>query len=125
MTVATQAAAPKQLRKLGYSHEAMVDLILQDPTVTVSELAELFGYSVPWIQRVLSSDSFQARLAERKRGLIDPLVAASINERLLSVTLHAITVLEGKLDADASAEVALEALGIVGKTMAQLQGARG
>jgi uncharacterized protein YciW len=119
------AASPQKLQKLKYTHEGMIDLILQDPTVTAPELAKLFGFSTFWVQRVIASDSFQARLAERRRGVIDPVVAATVNERLMSVTLHALTVLEEKLDTEASAEVALEALGIVGKTLAQLQGSRG
>ncbi len=103
---------PKSIR-LTYTHDAMVDLILQEPTVTHAELAEIFSYSAGWIARVVSSDSFQARLAERKAQLIDPHIARSLNERLRGVTVRAIDIIQEKLSTEeAGASFALDALGI-------------
>ena len=101
------------LKKLTYTHEAMVDLILQEPTVTYKELAEIFGFSEGWIQRVVSSDAFKARIAERKAALIDPIIAKSLNERLRGVTVRAIDIISDKLSSDeAGATYALDALGV-------------
>lgn len=101
------------LKKLTYTHEAMIDLILQEPTVTHKELAELFGFSEGWIGRVVVSDSFQSRLAERKAALTDPVITRSINERLRGVTTRAIDVIQDKLSSEeVSASYALEALGV-------------
>lgn len=99
--------------KLNYSHEAMVDLIIQEPTVTQSELATIFGYSEGWVSRVLNSDSFQARLADRKQQLVDPAIKATLDERLRGVAIKSISILDEKLSsADAGAQMALDALGI-------------
>ena len=104
--------------RLTYTHEAMVDLILQEPTVSYEELAEIFSYSKGWIQRVVASDSFQARLAERKAQLIDPLIARSLNERLRGVTVRAIDIISEKLShEEAGATFALDALGIATSAM--------
>lgn len=112
---------PLPVKKLKYTHEAMVDVIIQDPTVTHKELGELFGFSAGWVQRVVASDAFQARLADRKGVLIDPHLSASLNERVKTVTIQSLTVLSEKLGAEeASAAFAMEALGVATKA---LQGA--
>ena len=100
------------LVKVGYTHDAMIDLILQDPTVQTKELAELFSYSPAWVSRILASDSFQARLAERKGNLIDPIIAQGLNERVVGVTIQALNVISEKLEAEESASYAIEALGL-------------
>ena len=100
------------LTKLNYTHDAMIDLIIAEPTVRPGELAELFGYTPGWVSRILASDSFQARLAERKTILTDPLVAQSLNERLRGVAIQAVTIVSEKLAAEESAQYAIEALGL-------------
>ena len=110
--------ASNTLKKLTYTHEAMVDLILQEPTVSYKELAEIFGFSEGWIARVVSSDAFAARLAERKAALIDPIIAKSLNERLRGVTVKAIDLIAEKLSSEeAGAAYALDALGIATSAM--------
>ena len=95
-----------------YTHDAMVDLIITEPTVTTRELAEIFGYSPPWVSRVIGSDSFQARLAERKAQLVDPQITQTLNERLRGVAIHAVDIIGEKLDSEKSASYALDALGL-------------
>jgi hypothetical protein len=114
--------ASNTLKKLTYTHEAMIDLILQEPTVTYKELAEVFGFSEGWISRVVGSDAFNARLAERKAALIDPIIARSLNERLRSVTVKAIDMISEKLSSDeAGAAYALDALGIATSAMTKVK----
>lgn len=107
------SSAPKgQLKRLTYTHDAMIDLILQEPTVTHEELAEVFSYSKNWISRVVNSDAFIARLAERKSQLIDPQIARSLNERLSGVAIQSLDIISSKLNAEQSASFALDALGL-------------
>lgn len=98
------------LKKIGYSHDAMIDLIMQEPTVSSSELAQLFGYSPAWVSRILASDSFQARLAQRKGALLDPIIARSLNDRLRTVAIRSMDIIEEKLAAEPSAQYAMDAL---------------
>lgn len=106
------------LKTLTYTHEAMVDLILQEPTVTYKELATIFGFSEGWISRVVGSDAFKARLSERKAALIDPVIARSLNERLRGVTVKAIDLISEKLSSEeAGAAYALDALGVATSAM--------
>jgi hypothetical protein len=111
------------ITRLTYTHDAMIDLILAEPTVSYAELAEIFGFSQRWISHVVSSDAFKARLAERKGALADPIISRSINERLRGVTVKAIDLISEKLSSeDAGAAYALDALGIA--TSAMKQGAK-
>lgn len=99
-----------EIKKVNYTHDAMIDLIMQDPTVNSRELAECFGYSPAWVSRILASDSFQARLAQRKSALIDPIIARSLNERMRTVAIRSMDVIEEKLAAEPSAAYAMDAL---------------
>ena len=103
--------------RLNYTHDAMIDLIIQEPTVSSRELAELFGYTQGWVARVIGSDSFQARLAERKGQLVDPAIAQSLKERLQGVAIHAVDLIGQKLDSEASASYAIDALGLATAAM--------
>lgn len=104
--------------RLSYTHDAMVDVILQEPTVTYEELAEIFGYSRGWVQRVCVSDSFQARIAQRKEQLLDPIISRSLNERMRGVAVKAIDLISEKLASpEAGAQYALDALGIASGAM--------
>jgi hypothetical protein len=99
--------------RLKYTHEAMIDLILAEPTVSNKELAQIFEYSEAWISHIRCRDSFQSRIAERKSLLVDPAIRRSIEDRLAGVTTSAINRLQEVLDGpDASAQFALDALGV-------------
>ena len=111
-------AQRKQVAKLTYTHEAMVDLILQEPTVTPEELGELFGFSTNWVRSILKSDSFQVRLEDRRAALVDPTLQKVLNNRLREVAIKSVDILNQRLTANQSAELALEALGIASNALA-------
>lgn len=100
------------LQKISFSHDAIIDELLARPRTEQKALAAKFGYSVGWMCRLVNSDAFQARLAERKAALTDPGIARRINARLQGLTIQAVDTLSRKLDATDSAELALESLGL-------------
>lgn len=92
------ASAAGAIKRVNYSHDAMIDLIVTNPDISQNELAAYFGYSVGWVSRVRNSDAFLARLAERKADLVDPSIAATVDEKIRAVADRAWgTVLE-KID---------------------------
>jgi hypothetical protein len=99
------------IEKLSYSHKAMIDLIVANPMISQGELARAFGYTQPWISRILRSDSFREQLAERTSELVDPLVLQSIEQRFEALVTMSLDVLEEKLQRSAqpSADLALKA----------------
>lgn len=113
-------APPKEqaIAKVSYTHDGMIDLLLANPAMSQQDLAAYFGYTPPWICRILASDAFRARYSERAKELIDPTLLASIEERFKGLVLRSIEILEEKL-AKPSDEVpdqlALQSLNVAAK----------
>jgi len=104
-----QTGKPRNgIAKTSYSHEAMADLILANPAIDQNELAAHFGYSASWVSNVISSDSFQAYLAERKAEIIDPILRGAVEEAFKGLVLRSMDILRKKLDANPSDALAVK-----------------
>lgn len=106
-----------RIKKVGYSHDAMIDAIIADPSLSQNQLATMFGYSVPWVSRVMGSDSFQARLAQRKNELIDPVLVASIEDKLKGLASQSLDIIADKLQATQNQDLALKAADLAVKAL--------
>lgn len=71
--------------KVRYSHDAMIDVILTEPTIRQNDLAAMFDRSPSWVSQIMNSDAFQARLEERRAEIVDPTITATLKERLSAV----------------------------------------
>lgn len=107
----------KRLERPRYTHEAMIDLIIADPTIKQYELAQKFGYSAGWVNRVIGSDAFQAALAKRRDDISDPFLLASIEERFRGLAMQSIDVLVEKLEKTQNADIALKSLDVASKAL--------
>lgn len=76
------ASAKNAIAQVSYTHDAMIDLVLVNPKISQNDIAKHFGYSVPWVSRVMNSDAFLARLAQRKHDIIDPAIFATVDEKI-------------------------------------------
>jgi hypothetical protein len=65
----------------------------------------------------MNSDAFQARLAERKTELVDPTIAATIDEKMKALAAKSLDVVLEKLTVTNSAELGLKALEITTKAL--------
>lgn len=101
-----------RIEKVSYSHDAMIDQIIANPRMTNAELAAYFGYSQAWVSRIKGSDAFVARLAQRRKEIVDPSLVASVDERLRGLEIQATDVLAQKLEASQSEALALKVLDI-------------
>lgn len=110
----TESAA-KGVARLSYTHDAMCDLIIANPSISKTALAACFGYTPTWVGRVLNSDAFQMRLAARKADIVDPSLVLSIEEKMRVLISESLDVLIDKLATTKSTEVALKALDIGAK----------
>lgn len=106
-----------RIAKVRYSHDAMIDLIITNPSISQREIATVFGYSEPWISRIYGSNAFQARLAERKAELVDPGIIEAIESRMRGVAIQSLDVIAEKLSATSNADLALKALDITSKAL--------
>ena len=82
---------------LNYSHEALVDLLMVNPAATNAELGAKFGRTAQWVMLVKSSGLFREAYALRLNEVADPLVKASIEERLEMLTARSLDVVMEKL----------------------------
>lgn len=85
------------IAKVRYSHEAMIELLIADPMLKQNDLAAMFDRSPAWVSQIISSDAFQARLAERRKEIVDPTLVATVEERLRAVANVALSKVLDKL----------------------------
>lgn len=112
------AGGARQIERLGYSHDAMIDVLIANPGVTQNRLGEFFGYTGSWVSTIMASDAFQVRLAARRAELVDPIISASIDERLKALTTRSIQIVQDALEKpDVSVDVALKAAAFGAKAL--------
>ncbi|CAM5998770.1 unnamed protein product [Sphagnum balticum] len=109
------------LKRLNYSHDALINMIIANPGISQNQLAASIGYSASWISQVMSSDAFQAKLAARSAELIDPTLRQTVEDNLKGIMHRSLAILNEKLSASPekvpdnlalrSLEVASRALG--------------
>lgn len=104
------ASAANALARVKYSHDAMIDHMIENPTISQTELAAMFGYTGAWVSRVVNSDAFLARLAERKSDLVDPAIALTLDEKFRSLASQSLDIIQEKLHLTRNPDTALKAL---------------
>lgn len=87
-----------EVAKMRFYHDAFIDLILTNPSISQNELAKHCGYSVTWVSIIVNSSSFKERLAERKGELVDPQLRATILEKVDGAANRALDRLIDRLD---------------------------
>lgn len=112
-----------RLQRVHYSHEAMIDVILADPTITQRELAKKFDRSEGWISIVMGSDAFQGALAKRRDDLVNPELTATLEDRYRGLADQSLRILSEKLETTRNTDLALKSVEIAGKALGF--GARG
>lgn len=106
-----------RLKRVHYSHEAMIDVIIAEPTLSQNELAARFEKSVSWISIIMGSDAFQAALAKRRDDILDPFLVATIEERLRGLADQSLRVLATKLEQSNNPDLALKSLELTTKAL--------
>lgn len=98
-----------QIDRVSYTHDAMIDLVLQNPMIDQNDIAAHFGYTPAWVSIIFNSDAFQSRMAIRKTEIIDPLVRGQVEEAIKGLVSRSVAILREKLDnPNAGTELALE-----------------
>ena len=87
----------RQITKIRYTHDAMIDILVAEPYISQGDLARRFGYTEPWVSTVMQTDLFQARMAERREEIVDPILRATVKERFAAMVTKSLEVLQQKL----------------------------
>lgn len=107
------------IAEVRYSHAAMMEMILENPSISQQQLAIHFGVTPGWVSQVVRSDAFQAKLHEKREELFGPL-AATIREKFEAVAAASLDKILEKLSSPLpvtdkflieSAQLAKDALG--------------
>lgn len=93
------ASAADALQRVRYRHDALIDIVIANPQVSQNELANHFGFSVGWLSRVMCSDAFQMRLAQRRSEIVEPGLLLTFEERLRGLAQRSIDLLAERLEA--------------------------
>lgn len=93
------------------THDAIIDFILANPRASQKQIADAFHYTPGAIRIIMGSDSFQARYLKRQGAIVDPLVTATVEERLRGIANKAAEIVSDRLDTNPlDHKFALEAL---------------
>jgi hypothetical protein len=104
----------------GYSHQAMVDLMVARPDYSHAQLCAHFGRPASWLPSVLASDSFQQVLEDHRHEIVDPSLTASLQERFKALAIHSSNAMMERLNNPSATdfavlkagEIAVKALGM-------------
>lgn len=88
----------------------MADLLIANPAISQNAIAAHFGYTPGWVSQVINSDAFQAYLETRREELVNPVIMASVEEKLMALAKKSIDVLQEKLALEPKADTALKSL---------------
>lgn len=95
--------------KVQITHDAIIDFLVANPRATRRQIADAFGYrSEASISVILNADAFQARMAARREGIIDPILVAKLEDRMKGLVSQSMTILERKLETSDDANLALK-----------------
>lgn len=90
-------SASASIARVKFTHDGIIDAIIASPGISQGELAKMYGYTQPWISRVINSDAFQEMLAKRKSEIVDPTLVASIEEKLNEVASNSLDLITKRL----------------------------
>lgn len=110
-----------QVKRLTYSHMAMAEAIMANPSLTNAQLGAMFGRTATWVSIVKGSDAFKTFYAARYAELADPELSASIKDRFQAMTEQGLRILQEKLNkpaAEVSDNLALRAVELGAKALA-------
>lgn len=112
------SSAGGAIKRITYTHDAMIDMLIANPALSEGQIALAFGYTRAWISRIFCSDAFQARLAQRKEELVAPVLLATFEERIQDLATRSAEVLMEKLDnPECDANVAVKTLDVSAKVL--------
>jgi len=71
-----------QVQKVTWSKEVMIDYMLANPGVTQNDLARVFDRTPTWISIIMNSDVFRAAFEERRKEMADPIIIATLKDKI-------------------------------------------
>jgi hypothetical protein len=96
------------IKKVGYTHEAMINWMITNPDQFQKSAALYFGVTEGWLSKIVNSDAFRLQLSRRQEAVFS-VIAAGIPEKLREATGVSLDKLTDKLRATSDGEFILDA----------------
>ena len=96
------------IKKVGYTHEAMINWMIENPDKFQKSAALYFGVTEGWLSKVVNSDAFRMQLSKRQEAVFT-VIAAGIPEKLREATGVSLDRLTEKLRATGDGTFILDA----------------
>lgn len=80
------------------THDLIIDYVLANPRATNKDIGAAFGYSAVNIGIIMHSDAFQARYHKRQGDLVDPIIAARIEDRITALAVKSAEIVHERLE---------------------------
>jgi len=116
----TQLAPVEGRGRQRWTIDAIIDMVLANPSVTSEEIATRAGYSPGWVNSIMRTDMFQERLAIRRQQIVDPVVEDQLLAGFQQLTRRSLEILQTKLNKpteEVSPELALQAAALGAKVL--------
>lgn len=85
------------IQRVAYTHEALINWMVENPERPLGDAAAYFGYTQGWLSCIIHSDVFQAKLARRQEAVFAQ-IAQDIPSRLRGAADLALNGLTEKLE---------------------------
>ncbi len=110
---------PYELQRVNYTHHAIMDHMIANPTDKMSDIARKFNYTPAWLSTLVHSDVFQRELTKRRaawRNVHDARLAGQVTEVAERALKRLAEVFEDDepVSPKAANEIAKTALGALG-----------
>ena len=95
------ATAPRPFgpKKMRYGYQAVLEMIVSDPTITQGEIAEALGYTQAWVSLIINSDAFQQELRVRNDQIFNDVIIP-LRRKVEAVAHRAVEKVAEALDGD-------------------------
>lgn len=97
-----------EVKKVSFTHEALILWLLENPHRPLRDCAEYFGYTQAWLSTIIHSDAFQEQLQKRQQEFAI-LTGIDIRKKLGAATDIALEGLTRKLEECQDPEFLLDA----------------
>lgn len=97
-----------QIKKVSFTHEALILWLLENPHRALRDCAQYFNYSQAWLSTIIHSDAFQEQLRLRQREFA-ALTGIDIRNKMMAATDVALEGLTRHLEKTEDPEFLLDA----------------
>ena len=103
--------------RIQMTYASILDYMVANPSATIREVAAHFNYSPQGISIITNSDSFKAAYHIRKEEILDPVLMASVEERLQGIAHQSAERVAETLATSTNGDYALKALDTVSRAL--------